>query len=70
MTYQKGDILKLSEEGLNLLYRWYPARRGRASQRRFEYRCQTRCSPECLTVIRVGTGYYQSYHESFLEKIT
>ena len=68
MDYQRGDLLKLSEEGLDHLYRWDPDRRELASKWRFEYRCRTRNTPECLSVIKVGKGYYCSYHESFLEK--
>lgn len=69
MKYHRGDILKLSEEGLDWLYKYDPKGRERASQWRFEYRCRNRRDSECLTVIKIGNkGYYQTYHKSFLEK--
>ncbi len=71
MNYKRGDILKLSEEGLDWLYNYRPEGREGASQWRFEYRCQSRKDIDCLSVIKVGTKrYYRTYHKSFLEKIT
>ncbi len=69
MKLKRGDILKLSEGGLDHLYRWDPGRRESASKWRFEYRCKTRNDRDCISVIKVGKGYYQVYHKSFLEKV-
>lgn len=69
MRLKKGDILKLSEEGLDWFYKYNPKGREGASQWRFEYRSRSRKASECLSVIKVGTGYYQTYHKSFLAKV-
>ena len=68
MSFERGDILKLSEEGLNHIYKYNPTGRERAERWRFEYRCQTRNDPNCLSVIKVGTRNHHSYHKSFLER--
>ena len=68
IKYQRDEILKLSEEGLDRLYKYNPGGRERASQWRFRYRCHQRKYPDSISVIRVGKGYYQGYHQSFLEK--
>ena len=67
-TYTQGQILKFSEEGLDWLYAVEDGRRERAKKRRFEYRCITRNDSNCLTV-RLLTGSYQTYHNSFLEAV-
>ena len=67
-NFQRGDILKLSQEGLDFLYRYETeGRRQRASQWRFEYRCRARNDSDCITVKKLPQGYYHTYHESFLE---
>ena len=66
--YQRGDILKLSEEGLNWLYKSNPKGKEGARQWRFEYRCETKKVPECLTVKKLPQGYHRIYHQDFLGK--
>ncbi len=68
MDYKKGDTLKLSEEGLNWIYSYNPKGRVRASQWRFEYRCQTRRDVDCISVLKLPQRYYHSYHNTFLER--
>ena len=70
MNYERGDLLKLSEEGLNHIYKYNPTGRERASQWRFEYRCRARKDADCLSVVKVGKRGNQIYHKSFLEKVT
>lgn len=66
--YQRGDTLKLSKEGLDwLVWREDEAKRAKLATFRFEYRCPSRKTPECITVKRLGTGHYEQYHQSFLE---
>ncbi len=69
MKLERGDILKFSDKGLDHLYKYDPEKRLGATLRRFRYRCQARKSPDCITVIRVGKGYHEQYHKSFLEKV-
>ena len=64
---KKGDILKLSKEGLDHLYRHNPNEREQAKKWRFEYRCPSRNADDCISVVKIGTHNYQSYHKSFLE---
>lgn len=70
MGFQRGDILKLSEEGLNHIYKYNPIGRERAIHWRFEYRCKAQRVPDCISVIKVGTKANRVYHKSFLEKVT
>jgi len=70
---KRGDILKLSEEGLNWLDWGIQDRREKLSNKRFEYRCICRADYNCITVkTDYGNGWYQTYHSTFLEldKIT
>lgn len=66
---KKGDILKLSKEGLEWLALDDEAKRAGLATLRFEYRCPSRRVPDCITVKRLGTGCYGQYHYSFLEKV-
>lgn len=65
--YQKGDTLKLSKEGLDWLARDDEGKRAKLATWRFEYRGPSRNTPECITTIKLGKGYYCQYHRSFLE---
>lgn len=65
--YQRGQTLKLSKAGLDWLAGNHEGTRARLATLRFQYRCLSRKNPECITVIKLGTGYRQSYHRSFLE---
>ena len=69
MKLERGDILKLSEEGLEHLYKYDPKGRKRAMQWRWEYRCVARNDSDCISALRVGKNYRQVYHKSFLEKV-
>lgn len=75
IEYKRGDILKLSQVGLNHLYVDSPTRIGIAKNWRFEYRCQTRNAPDCISVGKILQGHssryssYYRYHESFLERV-
>jgi len=66
---KRGDILKLSKEGLDYLYGYKPNKREQAKEYRFEYRCPSRNTDACISVRKIGASYYtyQSYHKSFLE---
>ncbi|KKM69268.1 hypothetical protein LCGC14_1452450 [marine sediment metagenome] len=66
MGYKIGEVLKLSEAGLNHLYHWDEGKRELAKSKRFEYRCQTRAWEDCISVKPLGKNYYMSYHHSFL----
>jgi len=65
--YRIGDILLLSEKGLNWLGHTVE-RRLALSCLRFRYRCIARKHPKCITVMRIPSGAYETYHHSFLEK--
>jgi len=68
MEYQKGDILRLSERGLYLLYEAKPKQREKASRWRFQFRCYTSGQFNCLTVLKLPyVNSYYTYHQSFLE---
>ncbi len=70
MEFERGELLKLSDKGLTHLYGFAsPAMRNKAKQRRFEYRCKTRASIDCLTVLRLPKRWYEVYHKSFLERV-
>ena len=66
---QRGDILKLSKEGLDHIYKYNEKGRERAKQWRFEYSCRTRRDLDCVSVKKLPKGYYRSYQKSFLEKV-
>lgn len=67
---KRGDILKLSEEGLDCMCGGDEGKRLMLASRRFEYRCKTRNHQDCLTVKRlVGKQNYTAYHSSFLERV-
>lgn len=66
--FQRGDILKLSQEGLDWLSST-KKRRAKLATQRFKFCSITRDSESCLTVKKLGTNYYQHYHWSFVEKI-
>lgn len=69
--YKRGDILRLSEEGISRLGAEDERRIARLRIHRFEYCCSTRRDVECLTVKRILAHptylYYEHYHHSFLE---
>jgi len=68
MDYQKGDILRLSKQGLDWMFEAKPKQREKASKWRFQFRCYSGHFSDCITVIKVGTVCsYSLYHESFLE---
>ena len=73
---QRGDILKFSEEGIDRLSASgvtppeIQRRKEKLVKMRLEYRGICRVSPDCITVkTNSGKGYYQAYHESFLEEV-
>lgn len=65
--YQKGEVLKLSKEGLDWLSGGDEGERAKLATFRFEYRCPSRKMPDCITVRRLGRVRYKQYHNSFLE---
>jgi len=68
--FKRGDVLKLSQEGLDHIYKYDPKGREKASKWRFEYRCRTRRDRDCLTVLQLPKRYHRRYHETFLERAT
>lgn len=65
--YQKGDILKLSREGIDWLSFNFEKKRDELAKLRFEFRCISRGDSDCITVItNSGKGYHVSYHKDFL----
>lgn len=68
--FQRGNILRLSQEGLDYIYKYDPAGRARASRFVFEFRGKTRKDLSCSSVRRIGGKHLYIYHQSFLEKVT
>ena len=67
---KRGDILKLSKEGLNLLDGGDEGKRLMLASRRFEYRCVKRKNKDALTVKRLYGGQsYVGFHRKFLELV-
>ena len=66
--FNKGDILRLSTEGLD----WLSGNNARARLEtlRFEYVHKNKHYPESISVKRVGAkSRYESYHNTFLEAL-
>ena len=67
--FKRGDILKLSEVGLDHLYKLNPERKELVRKYRFKFKCTTRNYPKCISVVKIGgSSGYQSYHQEFIEK--
>jgi len=65
---KRGDILKLTEEGLDVMCGGDEGKRLMLASRRFEYRCKEKNHQNALTVRRLwGKQSYTAYHRSFLE---
>lgn len=64
---KRGDIVKLSQKGLDWIYKYNEKGRKRAEQWRFEYRGPAMYDPDCVTVVRLPKMYSQIYHRSFIE---
>jgi len=71
-NFKKGDILKLSKEGVCWVYKYATLKQIESAKAwRFEFRCFSRHGIGCIAVKRMRNGiptYYQQYHESFLER--
>lgn len=68
VDFERGAILKLSQEGLDHIYGYNPKGREKASRRRFEYRYYSQRYPDCLSVKKLPERYYRTYHKTFLER--
>jgi len=68
---QKGTIVKLSQEGLEWLYKNSPARKERAKTYRYEFHGYPRNKSEreygIVRVKRLTSYSFLTLHESFLE---
>lgn len=62
----KGTKLKLSEEGIHQLAGDNLKRIEKWKAKRFEYRSISTTYPGCITV-KDEKGYYEIFHEDFLE---
>jgi hypothetical protein len=65
---ERGDVLKLTEEGLDCMCGGDEGKRLMLASRRFEYRCKEKNRPDSITVKRLyGGRSYTCFHRTFLE---
>lgn len=66
---KRGDVLKLTEEALDIMSGGDEGKRLMLAHRRFEYRCKEKNHLDSLTVKRLwGKQSYTAYHRTFLER--